>query len=424
MSPFSVNPRDVLCFVLAGGRGNRLDPLTLERSKPSVPFGGKYRIIDFTLSNCINSDLRRIAVLTQYKSDSLARHIRLGWSPLLSQVFNEFLITVPPQQKIDDRWYLGTADAIYQNLDLVKENLPRHVMVLSGDHIYKMDYRPLLAEHLARQADATVVTIPVPRAESRSFGVLAVDPTWQVTEFFEKPTKPVTIPGDPDHCLASMGIYVFRTDVLVDALAQDAQDPTSGHDFGHDIFPRMLGRRRIFSYPFHHPRTGDPGYWRDVGTIDSYYQANMDLVSVSPELNLYDPRWPIHTHLEECPPAKFVFADEGERAGVALDSLVSGGCIVSGGRVVRSVLCTGVRINSYSEVTDTLLLGRNSVGRHCRIRRAIIDKYVNIPPGTVIGYDEEQDRARFPVTESGIVLVSGSPEFVAERERPQEPILA
>jgi glucose-1-phosphate adenylyltransferase len=421
--PHAVNPRNVLSFILAGGRGNRLDPLTEHRSKPSVPFGGKYRIIDFTLSNCVNSDLRRIAVLTQYKSDSLARHIRLGWSPLLSQVFNEFLITVPPQQKIDDRWYLGTADAIYQNLDVVDEYCPQHVMVLSGDHIYKMDYRPLLAEHIARQADATVVTVPVTPPEASSFGILGVDATWQITGFAEKPAEPVLIPGDPNHALASMGIYVFRTDVLIDVLMKDAQDPTSSHDFGRDIFPKMLGDYRLFSYPFLHPRDGGPGYWRDVGTIDAYYSANMDLVSVSPNLNLYDPRWPIHTHLEECPPAKFVFADEGERAGVALDSLVSGGCIVSGGRVERSILSTRVRINSYSEVEDTLLLGWNSVGRYSRIRRAIVDKYVDIPPRTVIGYDEEEDRKRFPVTDSGIVLVVGSSKLAAQRSRPEEPIL-
>jgi glucose-1-phosphate adenylyltransferase len=423
MPPVAVNPRNVLSFILAGGRGSRLDPLTEHRSKPSVPFGGKYRIIDFTLSNCVNSDLRRIAILTQYKSDSLARHIRLGWSPLVSHVFNEFLVTVPPQQKIDDRWYLGTADAIYQNLDLVEEYCPQHVMILSGDHIYKMDYRPLLAEHLARQADATVVTIPVPRSEARSFGILGVDPTWQITGFAEKPVDGAPIPGDPRHSLASMGIYVFKTEVLVDALVQDAQDPTSTHDFGRDIFPKMLGNYRLFSYPFLSPRDGGPGYWRDVGTIDAFYAANMDLVSVWPNLNLYAPRWPIHTHLEECPPAKFVFADEGKRAGIALDSLVSGGCIVSGGRVERSILSTGVRINSYSEVEDTLLLGWNSVGRYSRIRRAIVDKYVDIPAHTVIGYDEEEDRKRFPVTDSGIVLVTGSSKLAAQRSRPEEPIL-
>ncbi|RMF85556.1 MAG: glucose-1-phosphate adenylyltransferase, partial [Nitrospirae bacterium] len=405
MAPLAVDPRNVLCFVLAGGRGNRLDLLTKHRSKPSVPFGGKYRIIDFTLSNCINSDLRRIAVLTQYKSGSLAKHIRLGWSPHLSPVFGEFLVTVPPQQKVDDRWYQGTADAIYQNLDVIREARPKYCLILSGDHIYKMDYRPLLAGHVRRGADLTVVTLPVERLEATAFGVVQTDRAGRITGFEEKPVDPAPIPGDPGRSLVSMGIYCFTTEVLLEALEADAADPASSHDFGHDVLPRMLAEYRLFSHPFEEP-DGGPGYWRDVGTVDAYYEANMDLVAVSPKLNLYDPRWPIHTHQEDCPPAKFVFADEGERAGIALDSIVSGGCIVSGGRVVRSVLASRVRINSYAEVRESLLLGDNDVGRHCRIRRAIVDKYVDIPPGTVIGYDEAEDRRRFRVTESGIVLVT------------------
>lgn len=406
MAPLTVDPRNVLSFVLAGGRGNRLDLLTEVRSKPSVPFGGKYRIIDFTLSNCINSDLRRIAVLTQYKSSSLAKHIRLGWSPNLSPVFDEFLVTVPPQQKVDDRWYVGTADALHQNLDVIRENHPRFVLILSGDHIYKMDYRPLLASHVRHAADLTVVTLPVQRLQASAFGVIAADMEDAIIDFEEKPIDPRPIPGDADHSLVSMGVYCFTTDALLEVLEEDAADPLSSHDFGHDILPRMVGRRRIFSYPFRDPRTGEPGYWRDVGTVEAYYEANMDLVSVSPQLNLYDPFWRIHTHQEDCPPAKFVFADEGERAGVALDSMVSGGCIISGGRVVRSILSSRVRINSYAEVRESLLLGDNDVGRHCRIRRAIVDRYVNLPANTVIGYDDEEDRRRFRVVEGGICLVT------------------
>ncbi|NCO57651.1 MAG: glucose-1-phosphate adenylyltransferase [Nitrospirae bacterium CG18_big_fil_WC_8_21_14_2_50_70_55] len=411
MAPLSVDPRNVLSFVLAGGRGNRLDLLTEVRSKPSVPFGGKYRIIDFTLSNCINSELRRIAVLTQYKSSSLAKHIRLGWSPNLSPVFGEFVVTVPPQQKVDDRWYVGTADAIHQNLDIIRENQPRFVLILSGDHIYKMDYRPLLVSHVRHAADLTVVTLPVPRLQATAFGVIATDPEEQIVDFVEKPVDPIPIPGEPNHSLVSMGVYCFTTDALLAVLEEDAADPTSSHDFGKDVLPRMLGRYRLFSHPFRDARTGEPGYWRDVGTVGAYYEANMDLVAVSPQLNLYDPFWRIHTYQEDCPPAKFVFADEGERAGVALDSLVSGGCIVSGGRVVRSILASRVRINSYAEVRESLLLGDNDVGRHCRIRRAIIDRCVNIPANTVIGYDEEEDRKRFRVVDDGICLVTADAQF-------------
>ncbi len=415
MAPLTVEPRNVLSFVLAGGRGNRLDQLTEVRSKPSVPFGGKYRIIDFTLSNCINSDLRRIAVLTQYKSSSLAKHIRLGWSPNLSTVFNEFLVTVPPQQKVNDRWYLGTADAIYQNLDVIRENHPRYVLILSGDHIYKMDYRPLLVSHVQRKADLTVVTLPVPRLEATAFGVIETDPDERIIGFAEKPVDPTPIPGDSDHSLASMGVYCFTTDALLEILEENAADPTSSHDFGNDVLPRMLGRHRLYSHPFRNPKTGGPGYWRDVGTVAAYYEANMDLVSVSPQLNLYDPHWRIHTHQEDCPPAKFVFADEGQRAGVALDSMLSGGCVVSGGRVVRSILANRVRINSYAEIHESLLLGDNDVGRHCRIRRAIIDKYVDIPAGTEIGYNEEEDRKRFRVVDGGICLVTARAKLPSRR---------
>ncbi len=415
MAPLTVDPRNVLSFVLAGGRGNRLDQLTEARSKPSVPFGGKYRIIDLTLSNCINSDLRRIAVLTQYKSSSLAKHIRLGWSPHMSPVFNEFLVTVPPQQKVDDRWYVGTADAIYQNLDVIRESHPRYVLILSGDHIYKMDYRPLLVGHVRRGADLTVVTLPVPRLEATAFGVIETDPEERIIGFAEKPVDPTPIPGDSEHSLASMGVYCFTTDALLEILEEDAADPASSHDFGNDVLPRMLGRYRLYSHPFRDPKSGGPGYWRDVGTVEAYYEANMDLVSVSPKLNLYNPYWRIHTHQEDCPPAKFVFADEGERAGVALDSMLSGGCVVSGGRVVRSILSNRVRINSYAEVRESLLLGDNEVGRHCRIRRAIIDKYVDIPPGTEIGYNEEEDRRRFRVVDGGICLVTARAKLPSRR---------
>lgn len=415
MAPLTVDPRNVLSFVLAGGRGNRLDQLTEVRSKPSVPFGGKYRIIDFTLSNCINSDLRRIAVLTQYKSSSLAKHIRLGWSPNLSPVFNEFLVTVPPQQKIDDRWYVGTADAIYQNLDVIRENHPRYVLILSGDHIYKMDYRPLLVRHVQREADLTVVTLPVPRQEATAFGVIETDPDERIIGFAEKPVDPTPIPGDAEHSLASMGVYCFTTEALLEILEEDAADPTSSHDFGNDVLPRMLDRHRLYSYPFRDPKNGGPGYWRDAGTVEAYYEANMDLVSVSPQLNLYDPYWRIHTHQEDCPPAKFVFADEGDRAGVALDSMLCGGCVVSGGRVVRSILSNRVRVNSYAEIRESLLLGDNDIGRHCRIRRAIVDRYVDIPAGTEIGYNEEEDRKRFRVVDGGICLVTANAKLPSRR---------
>ena len=394
--------KKVLAMILAGGRGERLYPLTRDRAKPAVPFGAIYRIIDFTLSNCLNSGIRRIYALTQYKSTSLQRHIQLGWN-ILSAPLGEFIEAVPAQQRIDEHWYQGTADAIFQNIYTLQVERPDLVLILSGDHIYKMDYRKMIAFHLEKGADLTVAAIRMDRKLSREFGVIEVDGDWRIIGFQEKPEEPKTIPGDPGGILASMGIYVFNTEVLVRRLIEDARSDSS-HDFGKDIIPMMIGKDQVFAFDFRQGDCGGTGYWRDVGTIDAYYEANMDLISVTPQLNLYDPQWPILTHQPTSPPAKTVWMEEG-RMGTALNSIISNGCIISGGNVKRSILSPNVTVHSFAEVEDSILLEGVDVGRNAKIKRTIIDKEVQIPPGMEIGYHLDEDAKRFTVTASGIVVV-------------------
>ncbi len=405
----------ILAMILAGGKGERLHPLTLHRAKPAVPFGGIYRIVDFTLSNCINSGVRKIAVLTQYKSMSLDKHLRLGWN-FFSGELNEYIISVPPQQRVGEKWYQGTADAIYQNIYMIEKDAPDHLLILAGDHIYKMDYSEMFRFHRERQADATVAAIEVPRKGASSFGIVEVDRDYRVIGFEEKPEDPKPIPGRPDLAFASMGIYLFNTKKIVEHLQFDALRDTA-HDFGKNIIPEMLRTSRVFAYNFIDENKKEAKYWRDVGTIDAYWEANMDLVSVDPLLNLYDRAWPIRTYQAQNPPAKFVFAQEkkGGRLGIALDSIVAHGSIVSGGRVQNSVLSPNVRINSYSDVRESILMENVDIGRHCRIRKAIIDKDVKIPPGTEIGYDIKEDRRRFHVSPGGVVVI-GKGTAIAEQE--------
>ena len=389
-------------MILAGGRGERLYPLTRDRAKPAVAFGGIYRIIDFTLSNCLNSDIRRIYALTQYKSISLHRHIQQGWN-ILSTPLGEFVEVIPAQQRINEHWYQGTADAIFQNIYTLQQERPDLVLILSGDHIYKMDYRKMVATHLAKNADLTVATIRMDRGLSREFGVIETDEDGRILGFEEKPKEPKTIPGDPAGILASMGIYVFNTESMVRRLIEDARS-NSSHDFGKDVIPAMIEKDRVFAFDFREGDQGGTAYWRDVGTIDAYFEANMDLVSVTPQLNLYDLSWPILTYQPPVPPAKMVWEEAG-RVGTALNSVVSNGCIISGGNVKRSVLSPKVRIHSYAEVESSILLEGVDVGRHAKIRRAIIDKEVQIPEGMEIGFNLDEDTKRFTVTASGIVVV-------------------
>ncbi len=410
----------ILAMILAGGKGERLHPLTLHRAKPAVPFGGIYRIIDFTLSNCINSGIRKIAVLTQYKSLSLDKHLRLGWN-VFSGELSEFIISVPPQQRVGDKWYQGTADAIYQNIYMIEKDAPDHLLILAGDHIYKMDYSEMLRFHTDKQADATVAAIEVPVDQATSFGVIAVDGESRIVGFEEKPRRPRPLPGKPELAFASMGVYLFNTKTILDHLRFDALHDTA-HDFGRNIIPDMMHKARVFTYNFIDENRKAAKYWRDVGTIDSYWVANMDLVSVDPQLNLYDPSWPIRTYQAQNPPAKFVFAQEekGGRLGIALDSIVAHGCIISGGRVQNSVLSPNVRVNSYSEVRESILMENVEIGRHCRIRRSIIDKDVIIPPGTEIGYDADADRERFHVSPAGIVVIGKGTAIEQSGERGSE----
>jgi glucose-1-phosphate adenylyltransferase len=400
---------DILVMVLAGGAGERLHPLTRERAKPAVYFGGPYRIIDFTLSNCTNSGLRRIFIALQYKSLSLSRHLRMGWSVVADEL-GEFIEILSPQKRVGEHWYLGTADAVYQNLYSILRENPKHLIVLSGDHVYKMDYSKMLRFHTERGAAATLAAIEVPSEEADRFGVLQVDGTDRLTGFLEKPQ------GLPrgEQVLASMGIYIFDMNVLVPALEEDARRQTA-HDFGKDIIPDLIAQVPVYAYRFYDENKKASKYWRDIGTIDAYYEANMDLCHVNPEFNLYDPEWPLRTYQVQAPPAKFVFADEGRRCGHALDSIISAGCIISGSRVWGSVLCPNVRVHSFCEVEQSILMPGVRVGRHARIRRAIVDRDVFIPRGALIGFNAEEDRARHHVSDSGIVVVEKDDEpFIGE----------
>ena len=412
---------NVTTVILAGGKGTRLEPLTRDRAKPAVPFCGIYRIIDFTLSNCLNSGLRRILVLTQFKSRSLDRHIRRGWN-FLSPEMDESIEVLPPQQRIDENWYKGTADALYQNIYSIEKDSPDEIVILAGDHIYKMDYRRMVESHRANAADLTIGCIPVPLAEVNQFGVVRTYADGRVSGFDEKPDSAPPMPGDADHALGSMGIYVFKTRVLFEHLCQDAAKPDSAHDFGKNVIPALIADgHRVYAHHLQDENRKARPYWRDVGTLDAFYQANLDLIDVDPQLNLYDAHWPIRTVHSQSPPPKFVFQEPGPdgiaRRGEALDSLISPGCIISGGRVRRSVLSPGVRVNSYALVDDSILFDGVDVGRHCRIRRAIIDKEVKLPPYTVLGYDLDFDRRRgFTVTEQGVVVIG--------KDEPPEAFLA
>jgi glucose-1-phosphate adenylyltransferase len=397
--------RDTLALVLAGGRGSRLASLTDWRAKPAVPFGGKFRIIDFPLSNCLNSGIRRIAVLTQYKSHSLILHIQKGWGFLRGE-FNEFIELLPAQQRVSETaWYAGTADAVYQNIDIIRSHAPSYVLILAGDHVYKMDYGPMLAAHVASGADITVGCIEVPLEQARAFGVMEVDADWRVTRFAEKPREPEPMPGRKDIALASMGIYAFGTDFLIEELTRDAADLESTHDFGRNIVPGAIGRCNVFAYSFLAGSGEAQGYWRDVGTVDSYWQANMELIEVEPELNLYDQDWPIWTYQEQLPPAKFVF-DDADRRGAALNSMVAGGCIVAGATIRRSVLFPNVHVEPHSDVDESVVLPNVRIGKSCRIRRTVLDKGCVVRDGFVIGYDRERDSRLFHVSAGGITLVT------------------
>ncbi len=401
--------KNVLAVILAGGKGTRLEPLTRDRAKPAVPFGGLYRIIDFTLSNCLNSDFRRILLFTQYKAMSLDRHINQGWRSYFNRELGEFIDVVPPQQRIDEAWYQGTADAVYQNIYVLEKERPEYIVILAGDHIYKMDYKAMVQYHIDVGADVTVGALRVDPVSARQFGVMEIDTNQRIVGFEEKVPNPQTIPGDPHHCLGSMGIYVFAARFLFEELCKDATRPGSRHDFGRDIIPSLIEDRKVYAFPFRDENRKTDAYWRDVGTLDAYYDANMDLIGVDPLLNLYDEVWPIRTVQPNLPPPKFVFGSrgEGDRAGRAMDSVVCSGTIVSGGLVERCILGPLVRINSYSHVEDSILFEAVDVGRHAQIRRAIIDKGVKVPPGMKIGYDLDLDRQRgLTITDNGIVVIA------------------
>lgn len=402
--------RDTLALILAGGRGSRLKQLTLWRAKPAVPFGGKFRIIDFPLSNCMNSGIRRVGVVTQYKAHSLIQHIQRGWGFLRGE-FGEFVELLPAQQRVQSSWYAGTADAVYQNLDIIRIHNPEYVLILAGDHIYKMDYGPMIAHHVENGADMSVGCLEVDLNTACGFGVMTTNCNGRIIEFNEKPDNPAPIPGSEDTALASMGIYVFNTRFLFEQLIKDADNTTSSHDFGHDIIPAIIKQYRVHAYPFRDVQSGQQAYWRDVGTVDAFWSANLELIGVTPDLNLYDRDWPIWTYQEQMPPAKFVFDDE-DRRGTAIDSMVSGGCVISGAMVRHSLLFSNVKVNSYSSLCDAVVLPDVEIGRNCRIRKAVIDKGCKIPPDTIIGEDPVSDAERFFVSPDGVVLVT--PEMLGQ----------
>ncbi len=398
--------KDVLAVVLAGGKGSRLEPLTRDRAKPAVPFGGIYRIVDFTLSNCLNSGIRKILVLTQYKAMSLDRHLTTGWRHLLCRELGEFIDIVPPQQRIDEHWYQGTADAVYQNIYTLEKERPKYVVILAGDHIYKMDYSKMVASHIERNADLTIAALRVSLDEAQHFGVMQTDASQRIIGFEEKPAEPKSIPGDDQHAMASMGIYVFSAPFLFDQLCDDAILKDSAHDFGRNMIPSIIDTHRVMAFPFCDENSKEDAYWRDVGTLDAYYEANIELTCVEPLLNLYDYHWPVRTHQQNLPPPKFVFNEETGRRGEAHDSIVAAGAIVSGGRVTGSIVGPKARIEDYAEVTDSILFEGVIIGKGAIVRRAIIDKNVVVPEGIEIGVDVEADRRRgFAITEKGIVVI-------------------
>ncbi|MEW6612999.1 MAG: glucose-1-phosphate adenylyltransferase [Pseudomonadota bacterium] len=411
----SILTQNTVALILAGGRGSRLKQLTDWRAKPAVPFGGKFRIIDFPLSNCLNSGIRRIGVVTQYKAHSLIQHIQRGWGFLRGE-FNEFVEIMPAQQRLAESWYKGTGDAVYQNIDIIRTYDPKYVLILAGDHIYKMDYGQMLAFHVNAEADMTVGCIEVPVAEATAFGVMSVDESDRVTAFSEKPQNPTPIPGRPDTALASMGIYVFNADFLYEQLIRDADDPKSSHDFGSDLIPHIVSRHRVFAHRFSDSCVGGNdrscSYWRDVGTVDAYWEANMELTKITPDLNLYDNRWPIWTYQEQLPPAKFVF-DEDSRRGMAVDSMVSGGCIISGATVRRSLLFSNVVVENRANLEDAVVLPNVQIGPDARLKRVVIDKGTRIPAGLVVGEDPEEDARRFYRTDKGITLIT--PEMLGQQ---------
>lgn len=404
--------RDTLALVLSGGRGSRLKQLTDWRAKPAVPFGGKFRIIDFPLSNCVNSGIRRVAVLTQYKAHSLIKHIQMAWGAN-HMARDEFVELLPAQQRINEKsWYSGTADAVYQNIDILRTHDAEYILILAGDHIYKMDYGPMIAYHVENNADLTIGCIEVPVEEASAFGVMGVDGCGRVNMFLEKPENPPTMPNSENSSLASMGIYVFNTKFLFEQLIRDADDPNSDHDFGKNIIPRVIKHYQVFAYPFREMQSGNQAYWRDVGTIDSYWAANLELIGVTPDLNLYDTEWPIWTHQEQLPPAKFVFDEDGRR-GMAVDSMVSGGCIISGAVVRHSLLFSNVVVHEQASVSDSVILPNVVIGERARIKKAVIDKGCIIPEDMEIGFDPIADKARFEVSPNGIVLVT--PDMIGQQ---------
>jgi glucose-1-phosphate adenylyltransferase len=409
----SVLTKNTVALILAGGRGSRLHDLTKWRAKPAVQFGGKFRIIDFPLSNCINSGIRRIGVVTQYKAHSLIQHIQRGWGFLRGE-FNEFVELLPAQQRIQEEWYKGTADAVFQNIDILRSHNPEYIIILAGDHIYKMDYGKMIASHVRDGADMTIACLTVPLADASAFGVMTIDDKSRIVAFNEKPKNPEPMPGKTDRALASMGIYVFSAQFLYEQLVRDAHDTNSTHDFGHDIIPYLISRYRVYAHPFDSSCVGEAGtepYWRDVGTIDAYWEANMEMTKVVPDLNLYDKHWPIWTYQEQLPPAKFVFDEEGRR-GMAADTLVSGGCIVSGATVRRSVLFSDVKVNCFSTIEGSVILPKVEIGEHVVLKRVIVDKGCKIPSGLQIGINPEEDKKRFYVSEKGITLVT--PEMLGQ----------